>query len=255
MAVCIISHRLNLVLRFIDTTTGKPVSASELMLYADGKLLPHSERERGTLIFTELERNDFVLTVKSRNYETYSSLVRFSELDIKLPELSIQLIPSQNNIYPVPCLELKGILPGISELSAVRFGDNYCLIREFDPRKKLITVFNPHHLELERTDYALVDPEKQSFEPFKIIKCIDEGSFKIDRVLESSFTSYFPISPVLYGMTAEDGTYVLRVRDDSSSSKWIIRYKTGQQSQFFLTDLRSEHEITPSPQSNTFSKE
>ena len=250
MAVCVIHHRLNLVLRFSDTTTGKPVSATELMLYGEGKLLHPAERERGTLIFTEIERNDFELTVKSRSYEPYTLPIRFSELDAKIPEVDIQLVPSRSNNAPAPCIGLEGIMPGISELIAVRFGDNSCLIREFDTRKRIVTVFNPHRLELDRTHYALVDPEQQSFETFRIVKRIDDSTFKIDRVLESSFTNYFPIVPILFGITMDDGSYILRVRDDSASMNWLVRYKT-EQFRFHLADLRQERELPSPAQSNT----
>lgn len=250
MAVCVIRHRLNLLLRLSDTTTGKPVSANELMLFADGKLLHPAERERGTLIFTELERNDFELTVKSRSFEPYTLPIRFSELDAKIPEADIQLVPSCSNSVPAPCISLEGRMPGISELTAVRFGDNSCLIREFEPRKRIITVFNPHRLELNRTDYALVDPERQSFEVFRIVKRIDDCTFKIDRVLESSFTNYFPIVPILFGITMDGGNYILRVRDDSASMKWLVRYKT-EQPHFHLADLRQERELPSPTQSNT----
>ena len=247
MSVCVITHHLNLVLRFIDTTTGKPVSGTELMLSADGKPLHPIEKEQGTLIFTELERIDFILEIKSRSFESCTVPIRFSELDSKVPEADIQLIPSSTNVSPVPCIGLQGCIPGISDLTAVRIGDNSCLIREFDPRKRLMTIFNPHRLELGRTSYALVDPDKRSFELFRILKRIDDNTVKIDRILESEFNNYFPITPIFLGKTSDDGNYILRVRDDSSNPNWLIHYKIADKSYFQSVDLRQAQEIVPEP--------
>lgn len=247
MSVFVITHRLNLVLRFIDTTTGKPVSGSELTLSSEGKPLHPMEKEQGTLIFIELERNDFILSISSRSFEPCTMPVRFSELDAQVPAIDIQLIPSGTNISPVPCIALQGCIPGISDLTAVRLGDNSCLIREFDPRKKLITLFNPHRLELNRTSYALIDPDKKRFEAFRVVKRIDDNTIKIDRVLEREFSNYFPIAPIYFGQTSENGNYLLRVRDDSSAPNWLIHYQINQDSHFQCADLRQMHEIVPEP--------
>lgn len=245
MSVCVITHRLNLVLRFIDTTTGRPISGSELMLSTGGKMLHPIEKEQGTFIFINLEKNDFDLDIKSRSFESCSVPIRFSELDAKVPEKDIQLIPSSTNISPAPCIGLQGCIQGISDLNAVRIGDNACLIREFDPRKRLLTLFNPHKLELSRTSYALLNPDKRCFESFKIVKRIDDNTIKIDKVLDSEFNNYFPITPIYFGKTSEDGNYLLRVRDDSSNPNWLIHYKIGDKTYFQSVDLRQTHEIVP----------
>ncbi len=238
MAVAVINHRLDLALRIIDTTTGKPVAGNELKLSRDGKPLNPMEKERGTLIFPELGRSDFTLTVSSRNYEQTIIPISYSELDEKLPLMELQLIPTSSNIIPVPCLTLEGCMPGITELTAVKMGASSCLIREFEPRKRLATIFNPHKLELDRTHYALVDPDKLCYERFRIEKRVSDSSIRLDHLLETEFGNYFPICPVVFGKTAEDGSYCLRVRDDAKNVKWLIGYKIGQEHHYICLDLK-----------------
>ncbi|MEG1108995.1 MAG: hypothetical protein RSC51_01745 [Oscillospiraceae bacterium] len=241
----VIKHRLDLALQVMDTTTGRPVSGSVLRLYRDGKLMCPLEKERGMLVFSEMGRDDFTLSISSREYEQQEIPIHFAEIDENYPLLLCQLIPSAANYSPTTCLSLVGKLPGISQLTAVRMGDNSCLIREFDPKKKNVTLFNPHKLELDRIHYALVDPEKKCYERFKILQRIDDNTVKIDRVLETEFGNYFPITSVLFGKTGEDGSYCLRVRDNSSSASWLVSYRLDDQSYYQIMDLRQEHSIAP----------
>lgn len=243
MAVAVINHRLDLALRIIDTSTGRPVAGNELKLTRDDKPLYPMEKERGILIFPGLGRNDFILSVSSRHYEHMIIPIIYSELDEKLPIIDLHLIPSSTNTSPVPCLTLEGCMPGISELTAVKLGDSSCLIRELEPRKKLVSVFNPHKLELDRTYYALVDPDKLCYERFRIENRVSDSSIKIDHVFESEFNIYSPICPVVFGKTAEDGSYCLRVRDDAKSVKWLIGYKVGQEQHFVSLDLRDSRSL------------
>ena len=74
MSVCVITHRLNLVLRFIDTTTGRPISGSELMLSTGGKMLHPIEKAQGTFIFINLEKNDFDLSINSYKETEYEEV-------------------------------------------------------------------------------------------------------------------------------------------------------------------------------------
>ncbi|MEG0876834.1 MAG: hypothetical protein RSF77_06840, partial [Oscillospiraceae bacterium] len=63
--------------------------------------------------------------------------------------------------------------------------------------------------------------------------------------LETEFGNYFPITSVLFGKTGEDGSYCLRVRDNSSSASWLVSYRLDDQSYYQIMDLRQEHSIAP----------
>lgn len=246
MAPVLIVHKVDLVLRLLDTTTGRDVSASEVQLFRDGQLLHPLEKERGTMIFPGLGRADFLLGLRSRSYEPVDYTVCYEKLDEKTPTVELHLIPSDNSLSPMPCLTLSGSLPGISELTAVRLGETPCQIREFEPRKKLMTIFNPHRLELGRTHYALVDPENEQYEPFMITKRVDDKTLKLDRLIESKFGSNWPICPVVFGKTDQNGGYLLRVRDDAAKSKWLIRYMLKGSAHYCCVDMATVGEL-PAP--------
>ena len=240
----VIHHSLDLALRLTDTTTGMQVTGQDITLLRDGKRVGHMDKG-GHLVLVGQGRSDFTLTVRAPGYEPREIPVRYEELDPHMPYLELQLIPAENYYSAVPCLTLSGSLPGLAALCAVRSGDSACLIREFDPRKRLLTLFNPHRLELGRTHYALVNPDDETFEPFEIVRRVSDQQFKIDRVLETQFGNYFPICPIVFGRVDPGGGYCLRVRDDSSQQRWLVRWQAeGGTPQFKTVDFRKPETLS-----------
>lgn len=241
--VSVFTHRLGLALRLVDTTSGAAVSGRDLSVRLDGQSARWEEKD-GVLIFQNLPPQRFLLEVRSPYYETECREVEPDTLPKGLPLLEVHLLPSAGYPGGTAFLTLEGVLPGIRALSAVRAGDNACMIREFDARKRLMTLFNPHRLSLDRVHYALVNPDSGSFEPFRILHMKDSQTAKTDRVLETEFRNYFPVSPVVLGKCSPNGRYCLRVRDDGTEARWIIRWEVGDTAQFQTVDFRTE----PAPQ-------
>ena len=239
----VFTHRLELALRLVDTTSGRNISGRDVEVYADEKQIRFQEKNDLILVFQGFEKQSFCLKIRSRIYEAVNQEVDLDQLSQTMPLLELHLIPSKDYPGGTEFLCVEGVLPGIREVSAVRMGDNACLIREFDPRRKMAKIFNPHRLSLERVQYALMDPDNNRYEPFRIVKQIDDQTIKIDRGLEMSFRNYFPITPEVFGMTHPDGTYCLRVRDDGSEAKWLVRWGTEEGTQFRVIDFR----VTPHP--------
>ena len=239
----VFTHRLDLALRLVDTTSGRNVSGRSTAAFVDGKQVRFGEKGDQVLIFRNLEKRAFRLTITSPLYETAEVDVDLEKLDARLPLLEIHLVPGRNYIPGIELLSVEGTLPGIQELSAVRMGENSCLIREFDPRRRQATVFNPHHLALDRVHYALVDPDRGTCEPFRILRMVNDQTLKLDRVLEMSFRNYFPITPQVLGKTGADGSYCLRLRDDGTQARWLIRWVVDGETRFRTVDFRS----TPHP--------
>ena len=236
--VRVFTHRLDLALRLVDTTSGRNVSGRDVEIFMDGKQVRFGEKGDQLLIFQGLEPRSFRLEIVSRAFERAERMVDLDALDKTLPLLEIHLIPRENYPGGMELLSLTGTLPGIQELSAVRMGDNACLIREFDPRRRTAKIFNPHHLSLDRVQYALVDPDRCIYEPFRILRMTDEQTLKADRILELPFKNYFPIAPLVSGIAREDGSYCLRVRDDATDARWIVRWVVNGKEQFRTVNFR-----------------
>ena len=234
----VFTHRLDLALRLVDTTSGRNVSGRTAAAFINGEQVRFAEKSDHMLVFQNLPKRAFRLTVTSPAFETAEVEVDLDAFGKALPLLELHLIPSKGYPGGVEFLELEGILPGIGELSAVRLGDNACLIREFEPRKRMATVFNPHHLALDRVRYAVVDPDKNLFEPFSVLRLVNDQTLKLDRILEMPFKNYFPITPQVFGVTRPDGSYCLRVRDDAEKAQWLVRWTVHGEPSFRVIDFR-----------------
>lgn len=233
------THSLDLALRLVDTTSGRNISGLGMTVRLDGSPVAFHEKADNVLIFMGLKTRSFRLELSGRQYETVDLDVDLDRLDKMLPMLEIHLIPSDNYLGTSKFFTLKGCLPGIEALSAVRAGENHCVIREFEPRKRMMKLFNPHHLGLERVFYALVDPDRNVFEPMRILRMVDDQTAKIDHLLEMPFRNYFPIVPQVLGLCRPDGSYCLRVRDDGDQARWIVRWKVNGTEMFRLLDFRN----------------
>jgi len=236
----VITWRLDMVLRLVDTSLGRVVSLRDLAVYADELRLKFLEKDTGTLIFQGLPKRQFQLRVVSAAYETAELPVDLDQLDKQLPLLDVHLIPKEKFPGGVQFLTVEGNLPGIRELSAVRKGDNSCMAREFDPRRRLLQLSNPRGLLLDRVYYAIIDPDQDTCEPIQIMKMVDKQTAKLKTPLQKEFKIYFPICPVVFGKTSSDGHYCLRVRDDGLNAQWLLRWVVGDEEFFKTVDFREE---------------
>ena len=239
----VFTHSLSLALRVVDTATGYNIPGRDLTVSIDGKKVWLQEKDDGVLTFQDLEPRAFHLEVSAPYYEKEEREVDLDQMDQRLPLLELELIPGKNFPEWAELQELEGVLPGIQELTAVPAGENSCLIQEFDPRRRVMKMFNPHRLALERISYALVDPEENRYEIFRILKRIDDFTLKIDRVLEMPIRNSFPISPVVTGRCGPQGRYRLCTRREMGGARWLLRWVVEDQVFFRLVDFRE----TPHP--------
>lgn len=239
----VFTHRLDMALRLVDTTSGWNISGHKISVFADGEQVRFSEKGDHMLIFQNLGKRAFHMKITSPDYEPVEREVDLDTMSSGVPLLEVHLIPGRNFPGGTEFLEMEGLLPGIRELSAVRLGDNACLIREFDSRRRMVTVFNPHRLALDRVQYAVVDPDRGMFEPFQIQRQVNDQTLKIDRLLEMPFKNYFPITPEVFGVTRPDGSYCLRLRDDAKDARWLIRWVTDGDPQFRMVDFRKTERL------------
>lgn len=239
----VFTHRLDLALRLVDTTSGRNISGQSVRTFLDGKPVFFGEKNDHMLIFQNLEKRTFCLRIESRFFEPVQVDVDLDAMKKGLPLLELQLVPSRQYPGENVFLNLEGTLEGIRELSAIRLGDNACLIRQVDARKRLLHVFNPYHLSMDRVEYALLNPDRNQFESFRVLRLVNDQTLKVDQIPEMQFQNYFPITPIVFGVTRPDGSYCLRVRDDGEQARWLVRWVAQDEVEFRVIDFRK----TPCP--------
>ncbi len=236
--ISVFTYRLDMALRLVDTTSGRNIPANEIKVFIGNNRVHFEAKSDNILIFRNLESRAFQMEVISPYFEPVKIDIDLDTLNKSLPLVELHMVPNENYRGPVKFFELSGTLKGISSLSAVRMEDNSCLIREFDSRKRIAKIFNPHRLALDRVWYAMVDPDVNTYETFKINKLLDDQTIKIDRVLETEFKNYFQITPLISGITHDDGSYCLRVRDEAEKAKWLVRWYEKDKPCFRVIDFR-----------------
>lgn len=233
----VIRHGLDLLVRLIDTTMGTAVSGRELSFLYNGKQVFPLVKDDGSYAFTGIGRDDFELSVSAFGYEEKKLTVSFETLEARLPALELHMIPNRYYAASKPCFTMEGRLPGLASIDAVKIGDNPCFIREFDERKRIIKIFNPHLLEMKHVHYAVVNPDEETYEAFELKDRISDQSYKTNKKLEKEFSSNYPICRVVFGAVRADGQYLLRVRDSSGDARWIIRFIADGKEKFQTVDF------------------
>ena len=80
MADASITYRLDLVVRLLDTTTGKPAAQRQVAFLADGSVMAMQERDTGLYVLLNRGRNDMHLTVQAKGYLETSADICYADL-------------------------------------------------------------------------------------------------------------------------------------------------------------------------------
>lgn len=238
MVVSQIRYQLTLAFRLLDTASRDLVGGPDIRFFRNGEPVKATPRTGGYFALINYPREDFLLGIRARDFEPLDLPIHFSDLDPNFPELTIHMVPGPSYRSPFHCISITGTLPGIQSIMAVKPDDSTCFIREFDARKKLLTIFNPHRLEFDRVFYALANPSAGIFEPFRICEQQSTQVYKIDHPLSMEFQSGFPICSIIFGMVYDQEKYCLRLRDEGGQPALFLRWEIDNQPFFKTIDIR-----------------
>jgi len=237
-----IRARLDLLLNLRDPTTGLPVREKDVRFCRDDKVLFAHGRGEGSFVFINVGRENSLMQIDAFGYEPKRLTVDYETLDPVLPEIDVFLIPSENTRRGESILTLKGQLSGLEAVEAIHPGRPVTSIREFDPKKRIMTVFQPNRrMNLTETYYGLYNAEKESFEDLIVRDELPGKRVRLRKTLEEEFTPNSPICRIIHGQVEEDGSYILRVRDDGKNLVYLVKYIVDGQTRYKEIDF---HEIT-----------
>lgn len=234
MAV-VIRHRLDLLLRLIDTVTGYPVTVLGGDFFRDGAPLRPIPKEEGNRVLLDAGREDFLLTVRIPGYEEQEILVRYADLSPELPTVELDLIPRTESLGNINVHTLRGKIPGLVSLDAVRCAESVCQVRGYDRRTNALTLFNPNRVELDQLRYALVNPREKCFEPLKIARRVSCGEYFLSAKPEKEPAAGLPVCRMVVG-AVKNGAYLLRV--GGPREEWLVRATADGQNKFYTVDFR-----------------
>lgn len=238
MKAVIIHHRLDLLIRLLDTTTGYEVRERDVHFYEDDKEVFPLYRGEGMYAFINFERIDRKFKVKVYGYEEIMVSISYENMDSAVPIQEIFLIPLEDIAKGEPMISFTGKLSGISHLEAVSLESSHCSINSFDERKRIMKLFKTRQTNMESLYYGLIHREKQTYERFEVEKELPDSRLKIKEPLSEEFSVNSPIARIIFGMVKEDGSYCIRVRDNREYLIYLLRYVVEGEVKFRVLDFR-----------------
>uniref|UniRef100_UPI0040567171 hypothetical protein n=1 Tax=Agathobacter sp. TaxID=2021311 RepID=UPI0040567171 len=237
MKASVIRCTLDLLIRLIDTTTGAEVEERKVLFHKDGQRVYPVSRGSGNYVFLNSGRENCELEITVSGYETGKAAICYEQLDRQMPIQEVFLIPSEDIPGGQPVVTFSGRLSGIEEVQAVSLRTSDCSVHEFDERKRIIKLFKNKKPEMDDIYYGLIHPEQKTYEPFTVVKVLSENSVKISQPLQEPFSVNSPVARVVFGNVTPEGDYCIRVRDDSESLVYLIRYVKEGNVKFKVVDF------------------
>ena len=228
----VIRCRLDLLLTIEDATTGKSIMDRGIRFRIGDDFVNAHSRGEGNYIFLNIGRENRLMHIDVPGYESRTLDVNYEMLDPVMPALDVFLIPSENSKAGEPVLSLKGKLSGLETVEAVHPGRGVSVFREYDAKKRTMTLLQAgRRADYSKDRYALLNVEKGVFELLEIAEVISEKKLRLRKPLEQESPPNSPICRIIYGQVEQDGSYILRVRDDGAELKYLVKYvihgKTG----------------------------
>ena len=217
-----IHHRLDLAIRLVNTVTGKVVEEYNTKFITGLTGVKAISKQGGMYLFLNVGREDFEMEVHVYGYEPQKVQIKFPENQEQMPIREVYLLPIETPIKD-DILTLRGNLSGIEEIEAVSLSDANCCIKEFDARKRIMSVLNQRNVRFHHTHYGLINREKTEYEHFELEKEISPQEIKCKQKLEKEFFINQPIARVIFGQIKEQEEYVLKVANEENA-KYIVRY-------------------------------
>lgn len=233
-----IHHRLDLALRLIDTVTGRVIPERDVRFLSyppDKKAIP---KGGGLYLFLNTGREDFDLEVLVYGYEPKTIRITYPLKEEWMPIREVYLLPIDNPVTE-HVLTLRGNLSGIEEIEAVSLTDMSCCIKEFDARKRIITILNQRNKRFHHIHYGLLNRECTAYEHFELEKEISLQSIKCKKKLEQPFFINQPIVRVVFGQTNEQGDYILKVQNEEQP-QYLVRFVVNGETFYQRVDFREE---------------
>ncbi len=217
-----IHHHLDLALRMLDSVTGRVIEERDVTFLPQSPGSVPIPRGAGMYLFVNSGREDFDMEVRVYGYEPQRVRITFPPVEKQMPICQIYLLPLDNPVRN-HILTLRGNLPGIEAMEAVSLMDANCCIKEFDARKRIMTVLNQRNVRFHHVHYGLINRERTAYEHFEVEKEISTQEIKCKQKLEQEFQINQPITRVIFGQTTEQGDYVLKVANDEIA-QYLVRF-------------------------------
>ena len=245
MAVqAIVRHRLDLMLRLIDSVTGRSISGKFVQIHDSFKNnLKPIAKDNGVFLFIGIGRTDMELDIHVHEYESVKIRICFEDLDENMPVKEVYLLPRPNPAQKDSILTLRGNKPRIREIEAVSLSGYKISYKEYDVRKRILKVLNEHDVKLNDVYYGIIDTNQMEYEKIVVDKEITTKEVGLRNSLEKEHTINQPIVRIIFGQINDGGDYILKV-PAGINSEYLVRYVVEDTVYFKKVNLADSMKVT-----------
>ena len=245
MGASVFGSRLDLLVRLVDTTTGAAVEERNVLFMRNGQSVRPEARDEGLYIFINTGREDFLMQLKVYGYEEVKMPIKYELLNERLPEVNVFLIPSENMMKGERLLSFSGTLPFLEAIEAVKPDRVLCTTKGFVEKTRVLTYFaqSGSQMEWDESRYGLLRADRTGFEEIEIVRRDTSQSVQLKEALKEDCTANLPILRIVHGQVDEDGTFLMRVRDDEEDQNYLVRYTVKGEVRFQTVDFRNPDKL------------
>ena len=230
MEAHIVRHSLDMVLQLRDTTTGKSVLEHNVVFREDGNIVFFANKGGGVYVIMDTPRTNTRYEIEVYGYETQTVSVEYGESKKSYRIIEVPLIPKEGINPAIEYVTIRGRMDGIESLEAVPLNAKSCFLQEYNPKKQQVIYYG--NMELAEQEYALLNRGKQEYQCFQIKKVITKTGVMIRQPLIQPCAVNDPIVRIVRGQIGEAGDYLLRLRIESDSDTYLVRYVVGGQTYY-----------------------
>ncbi len=241
----VITAKLSLAVRLIDTTTGREVDETGISFLVDGLMYNPMKKGVGVYVFVNICKEDFLMQINAPGYDATDVKVIRQELDPRLPMLDIFLMPTEKNRRGGSVLEICGNLPKLEYIEAIKLDSPIVLFHSAQEKKgickmTLLPLRAGGGCMLDSIAYALLSETEERYDVFTVDKQDGPLSIILKEPILQEHKLNDKIFRIIYGRAGPDGRFSLKVRDDSSNLPYLVHFKKGKFEYFRKVDFHLE---------------
>ena len=203
MADAEIHYKLDLIVRLVDTTTGRRIEQRQVIFQNEEQIIPFLRRDEGLYVLLNRGRGDMDLKIQVTGFLPACVKVRYAELSENFPEIEAAMIPEISTSGFIDMLTLEGHCPGMESIAAVSLKKAYGAVDSYQEKKQTLRLY--YTKPLEEMSYAVIHEQQQEFEEFRIKKRLDKLSVKLAEPLQTACRPEEKIVRIVRGMVDRSG--------------------------------------------------
>ncbi len=223
MSISVIRARLDLLVSLLDTTTGQPVNTLDVRIYRNGELTRPASRGGGNYVFINTDREDFLMRVEVRGYEVCELPIKYAELDERVPQCLLFLMPSESKKSGMPVMDYSGEDPTITAIEAINIDTTNISFASFTKRDNSMDFFSQARTSLtfDNQYYAILKPDRKGYVKVRITEVLSTQKVRLEDAPPEGLDKNAPIARIIFGQV-KDGHYIIRVRAGRPNDRYII---------------------------------